>query len=234
MVFPAPDVPKVVLPVKFAIVPVNPPVNVPPVKGKYMPDIEGISAATKARKVGVPADPFGAANTVFAVSLAKVTANVPATVIGEPETEKMLGIDKPTEVTGPPDAPVPHVTPVDAKLPLTSVVTHWLATAFTKVTVPPFSPAEKFAACAVIVPVKVGLADSTTFPLPVVAAKTSCDKLLLPSTVADAGIAAPLTLTTVATSDPDPGPASTSPVNCDTPALIFVPGYIPVTVIAEG
>ena len=101
MVFPAPEVPKLVFPVKVAVVPVKPPVSVPPVKGKYIPDIEGISAATKVRKLGVPAVPFGAANTVFAVSLAKVTANVPATVIGEPETEKMLGIDKPTELTGP-------------------------------------------------------------------------------------------------------------------------------------
>jgi hypothetical protein len=52
--------------------------------------------------VGIAAAPVvGPANTVLAVSVANVTAKVPAVVIGEPPTEKMLGIVKPTLVTVP-------------------------------------------------------------------------------------------------------------------------------------
>ena len=89
------------------------------------------------RKVGIPDVPSGEANTRFSDSLANVTANVPAVVIGEPETEKMLGIVKPTKVTPPLPLPVPQGDPVDVKFPSTSVPTHSLATAPGKVVAMP-------------------------------------------------------------------------------------------------
>ena len=61
----------------------------------------GTSAATMARKVGVPAEPLGAAKKKLAVWLAKVPVKVPEVVTGEPETVKILGRDNPTEVTLP-------------------------------------------------------------------------------------------------------------------------------------
>jgi len=59
----------------------------------------GRSAATRDRKDGVPDDPFGAAKIEFADSDARVIARVPAEVIGDPETEKMLGAERPTDET---------------------------------------------------------------------------------------------------------------------------------------
>lgn len=65
-----------------------------------------MSAETRARKVGVAAPPeVGPANTVLAVSVASVIANVPLVVIGEPETDKKEGTVSPTEVTVPDPPP---------------------------------------------------------------------------------------------------------------------------------
>jgi hypothetical protein len=62
----------------------------------------GKSAVTNARKVGVAAPPEVAPeNTVLAVSVASVTANVPLEVIGLPATDRMAGTVRATLVTVP-------------------------------------------------------------------------------------------------------------------------------------
>ena len=69
-------------------------------------DAAGMSAATKARNVGVAAAPVvGPAHTRFAACVARVTANVPVLVTGEPPTEKIAGIVRATEETVPPPPP---------------------------------------------------------------------------------------------------------------------------------
>jgi hypothetical protein len=77
----------------------------PPVKDTEVtvPVPAGKSAATNARNVGVAAPPdTGPANTVFAVWVSKLNANVPAVVIGEPETENSTpGTVRATLVTVP-------------------------------------------------------------------------------------------------------------------------------------
>ena len=80
--------------------------------------ISGKSAPTKLLNVGVPADPFGAAKTVFAVSDASVAVNVPLDVTGDPLTVKIPGSDSPTLVT----VPVVGVAQL-AALPLIAVRT---------------------------------------------------------------------------------------------------------------
>jgi hypothetical protein len=64
----------------------------------------GRSAPTKARNVGVAAEPVvGPAQTWLADWVARVPVSVPDVVIGEPETVKMLdGNASPTLVTVPP------------------------------------------------------------------------------------------------------------------------------------
>ena len=69
----------------------------------------GMSAATRVRNVGVPAEPFGAAKIVFAASLASVAVSVPLVVTGELETVKIDGIERPTLVTVPFVAGACHV-----------------------------------------------------------------------------------------------------------------------------
>ena len=67
-----------------------------------LPVPPGRSAAVNARNVGVPLPPLaGPANTVFCASLANDTVNVPDPVTGLPDTEKMAGMDRPTDVTVP-------------------------------------------------------------------------------------------------------------------------------------
>jgi hypothetical protein len=84
---------------------------VPPEMGRYEAERSGMSAETSARKEGVPALPFGAANTWFAVWDARESAIVPLEVIGEPETEMKLGAVSATLVTvPPPDALIAAVT----------------------------------------------------------------------------------------------------------------------------
>lgn len=62
----------------------------------------GISLATKALNVGAAATPDdGPANTLFATCVANVAVRVPELVTGEPETVKMEGSDKATDVTVP-------------------------------------------------------------------------------------------------------------------------------------
>jgi hypothetical protein len=65
------------------------------------------SAETIPRKVGVAAPPeVGPANTVLAVWVARVMVKVPAVVTGEPETVKIAGAARATDVTVPdPDPP---------------------------------------------------------------------------------------------------------------------------------
>jgi hypothetical protein len=73
--------------------------------GWYVPERSGISAATKARNVGVAAPQLpGPAKTVFAVWVARVTAKVPEVVTGEPATLRKDGTVKATLVTVPVDA----------------------------------------------------------------------------------------------------------------------------------
>lgn len=73
-----------------------------------MPDVLAVSVVGRsvfviARKVGAASAPLaGPANTVFAVSVAKVIANVPVVVTGLPETEKIDGAVNATDVTEPP------------------------------------------------------------------------------------------------------------------------------------
>lgn len=69
-------------------------------------DAAGMSAATRARKVGVAADPVvGPAQTRFANCVASVTSRLPVLVTGEFATEKIAGIVRATEVTVPPPPP---------------------------------------------------------------------------------------------------------------------------------
>lgn len=77
---------------------------------------EGRSAATINRNVGAPAEPFGAAWKVFAVSDAKVTASVPAVVMGEPVRLRKLGRVMATLVTVP-GLPVPEHEPHTGSVP---------------------------------------------------------------------------------------------------------------------
>src|SRR2546425_9241304 len=68
--------------------------------------IAGISAPTRARKVGAAAPPLeGPLKTVFALWLANAPVNVPEVVTGEPVTLKIAGSAKPILVTVPPPAP---------------------------------------------------------------------------------------------------------------------------------
>ena len=62
-------------------------------------NFSGRSAYANVRNVGVPAEPFGAANTVLADCEANVAVNVPVVVTGVPDTLKIPGKDKPTLVT---------------------------------------------------------------------------------------------------------------------------------------
>jgi hypothetical protein len=81
----------------------------------FDPIVPGISEAAKDLKAGVDAPPdVGPAYTVFALSLAAVTANVPAVVTGLPPTENSAGIVRATLVTVP--APAAAVHPVALKL----------------------------------------------------------------------------------------------------------------------
>jgi hypothetical protein len=60
----------------------------------------GISAAVRARNVGVAAPPEdGPANTVFALWVVKVPVKVPVVVTGDPLTLKIEGNDNATLVT---------------------------------------------------------------------------------------------------------------------------------------
>src|SRR6266550_3408579 len=86
-----------------------PPFATPSVPVMVEAGIDGRSAATSARNVGVPVEPFGAAKTVFVVSVASVTPSVPAPVIGEPETAIIDGTVMATDVTVPP--PVRDIQP---------------------------------------------------------------------------------------------------------------------------
>jgi hypothetical protein len=67
---------------------------------------EGMSAATRERKPGVPALPLGAASTVFADSLVQLAVRVPLPVTGLPLTENPVGMLSPTLVT----VPLPTLT----------------------------------------------------------------------------------------------------------------------------
>lgn len=73
----------------------------------YVPAVTpdaGKSAVTSERKVGAAFAPVvGPANTKFLAWFARVVVNVPEVVIGEPVTEKMDGMLRPTEVTVPPE-----------------------------------------------------------------------------------------------------------------------------------
>src|SRR5579864_5454891 len=63
-------------------------------------EIRGISAATRALKVGAAAAPLvGPARAVFAVWLARTAVRVPVVVTGEPETVRKDGRERATEVT---------------------------------------------------------------------------------------------------------------------------------------
>ena len=67
-----------------------------------------MSAATSERNVGATAPPVvGPENTVFAVSVASVTASVPEVVTGEPDTDKNEGTVMATDVTVPEPPPPP-------------------------------------------------------------------------------------------------------------------------------
>ena len=78
------------------------PVTFPAVPVVLLVRLEGISAATRARKVGAAAEPLaGPANTAFAPCVFNVAVNVPDDVTGLFVTVKILGIDKPTLVTAP-------------------------------------------------------------------------------------------------------------------------------------
>jgi len=61
-----------------------------------------MSASWRARKDGAPAEPLGAANTVFAVWLVNEPVSVPEPVTGEPVTlNTEPGSDRATLVTEP-------------------------------------------------------------------------------------------------------------------------------------
>lgn len=70
----------------------------------------GKSVATSERNTGEPETPSGEANTVFAFWLSSDADNVPLVVIGELETLKILGRDKPTDVTVP--LPLSAISPL--------------------------------------------------------------------------------------------------------------------------
>lgn len=77
---------------------------VPPLVGDKIPVtllklMGGKSALTSARNDGTPDDPFGAASTVLAGSLANTAVSVPVVVTGLLEMVKMLGNARPTLVT---------------------------------------------------------------------------------------------------------------------------------------
>jgi len=61
-----------------------------------------ISAATNFLKTGTPDKPFGLAYTIFANCDAFVSVNVPAVVIGVPDTVNSAGADNATLVTATP------------------------------------------------------------------------------------------------------------------------------------
>jgi hypothetical protein len=83
-----------------------------------------MSAATRARKVGVPALPDpGPANTVLIASEARVIVRVPEDVTGLLVTVKMLGADKPTLVTDP--AATQTALPY-ASMPVANSPLHWV------------------------------------------------------------------------------------------------------------
>jgi hypothetical protein len=77
----------------------------------------GMSADTRARKVGAAAEPVvGPASTVLADSVFAVTANVPLVVNGDPVTVNQLGIVSPTDVNPLPPAPgqvIQEIVPLD-------------------------------------------------------------------------------------------------------------------------
>jgi hypothetical protein len=84
--------------------------------------IAGISASTSPRKVGAAAEPVvGPLKIVLADCVARVAVSVPVVVIGDPETEKMFGKARATEVTVPPVAQSPEATTIN---PLESVLRH--------------------------------------------------------------------------------------------------------------
>ena len=75
-----------------------------------MTAVAGRSAVARLRKVGAAFEPdTGPEKIRFRVWVAKVAANVPEEVTGEPETLKMFGRVIPTEVTVPP--PEPDISP---------------------------------------------------------------------------------------------------------------------------
>jgi hypothetical protein len=68
----------------------------------YVPLRSGISVVTSERNVGATAPPeVGPAQTWFALCVASVPVSVPDVVTGEPETVKIPGRERPTEVTVP-------------------------------------------------------------------------------------------------------------------------------------
>jgi hypothetical protein len=104
----SPAAPKLVKATAAVVAPVPPlaiatvPVSVPAEPVVLLVIFAGMSAATSARKVGVPALPDpGPANTVLIASEARVIVRVPEDVTGLLVTVKMLGADKPTLVTDP-------------------------------------------------------------------------------------------------------------------------------------
>jgi hypothetical protein len=84
---------------------------------------DGRSAATSERNVGLLAPPVaGPANTMFADCVASVAESVPAPVTGEPETLKIDGSERPTEVTVPEPDPEATATHPRALFPFVSVI----------------------------------------------------------------------------------------------------------------
>ena len=69
------------------------------------PDVVGTvgrSVATRDRKAGVPAPPLeGPAKMLFCPVLASVAVRVPLPVTGDPDTVRIDGRDRPTDVTVP-------------------------------------------------------------------------------------------------------------------------------------
>jgi hypothetical protein len=79
----------------------------------YVAEISGMSAATRALKVGTSADPVvGPAKMVFADSFERVTAIVPDEVTGELATLNPVGIVNPTDVTVPAELEEAKTTPL--------------------------------------------------------------------------------------------------------------------------
>lgn len=83
----------------------------------------GMSAATIARKTEGPAEPFGAARNVFALSEVAVIASTPLATSGEFETVNQEGNETPTEVR-PLPPPDPQALPVVDSIPPVPVCTH--------------------------------------------------------------------------------------------------------------